>query len=154
VVDSEATHHMTSLDRLFSYLETCFRPMIFMGDDSLTKVCGKSRVDLKNGFFQCLLHVLKLSINILSIYQITNSSSREKVEFNPNSIIIFDLSNGSKIVVDEVNQYSRLYSFSHFTHKYDYMSLLTHSNEEYRLLDTTLEYRYFQSSPHLHLHCH
>jgi hypothetical protein len=31
--DSWSTHHMASSDRLFSYLQTCSRPPIFMGDD-------------------------------------------------------------------------------------------------------------------------
>jgi hypothetical protein len=69
-------------------------------------------------------------VNLLSIYQITHSGSGKKVEFTPDSVIISDLSDGSKIVVGEVNHHSRLYTFSHFTHKYDYISLLTHANED------------------------
>jgi hypothetical protein len=130
VLDSGATHHMASLDRLFSYLETCSRPPIFMGDDSPAEVCGRGRVDLDHGCFQDVLHVLKLSMNLLSIYQITHSGSGKKVEFTLDSVIISDLSDGSKIVVGEVNHHSGLYTFSHFTHKSDYVSLLTHANEE------------------------
>jgi hypothetical protein len=69
-------------------------------------------------------------MNLLSIYQITHSGSGKKVEFTPDLVIIYDSSNGSKIVVGEVNCYSRLYTFSHFTHKSDYVSLLTHANEQ------------------------
>jgi hypothetical protein len=72
-------------------------------------------------------------VNILSIYQITHSGSGKKVEFTPELNYYFVLSDGSKIVVGEVNHHSRLYTFSHFTHKYDYVSLLTHANEESRL---------------------
>jgi hypothetical protein len=72
-------------------------------------------------------------MNLLSIYQITHSSSRKKVEFTSDSAIISDLSHGSKIVVGEVNHHSRLYTFSHFTHKSDYIYLLTHANEESKL---------------------
>jgi len=35
VLDLGATHHMASSNRLFSYLETCSGPLIFMEDDSL-----------------------------------------------------------------------------------------------------------------------
>jgi hypothetical protein len=55
------------------------------------------------------------------------------VDLNPDSIIIFDLSDCSKIVVGKVNHHSRLYTLSDFTHKYDYVYLITHGNEESRL---------------------
>ena len=55
------------------------------------------------------------------------------MELTLNSIILSDLSDGSKIVVGEVNYHSRLYTFSHFTHKYDYVYLTTRANEESRL---------------------
>jgi hypothetical protein len=133
VLDSGATHHMASLDRLFSYLETCSGPPIFMGDDSLVDVCGRDRVDLDHGCFYDVLHVSKVLVNLLSIYQITHSGSRNKAKFTPESVIISNLSDGSKIVVGEVNHHSRFYTLSHFTHKSDYVSLLTHANEESRL---------------------
>jgi hypothetical protein len=51
VIDSGATHHMASLDRILSYLETCSGPSIFMGDDSPVEVCSRGRVYLEYGFF-------------------------------------------------------------------------------------------------------
>jgi hypothetical protein len=120
---------MASSDIIFSYLDTCSRPLIFMGDDSHAEVCGRGRFYLDHGCFQDVLHVMNISMNLLSIYQIIHSGSRKKVEFIMDSVIIFDLSDGSKIVVGEVNYHSRLYTFSHFTHNFYYISLLTHSNE-------------------------
>jgi hypothetical protein len=38
MLDSRTTHHMSSSDRLLSYLDTCFIPPMFMGDDSSAKV--------------------------------------------------------------------------------------------------------------------
>jgi hypothetical protein len=133
VIDSKATLHMASSDRLLSYLETCSRPSIFMGDDSLAEVCGRDRVNLDHGCFQDVLDVLNFSMNLLSIYQTTHLVLGKKVEFIPDSVIIFDSLDGSKIVVGEVNHHSRLYAFSHFTHKSDYVSILTHANEESKL---------------------
>jgi hypothetical protein len=69
------------------------------GDDSPAKVCGRCRVDLDHGCFQDVIHVLKLSMNLLSIYQITHSGSGKKLEFTLDSVIIFDLSDGSKLLL-------------------------------------------------------
>jgi hypothetical protein len=88
-------------------------------------------------------------VNILSIYQITHSGSRKKLEFTPDSVIIFDLSYGSKIVVGEVNHLSRLYTLSHFTHKYDYVSLLTHTNEKSKLCHKSFGHLNFKYLDHL-----
>ena len=133
VLDSGDTHHTTSLYRLFSYLETCSRQPIFMGDYSPIDVCGRGRVYLDHGCFQDVLHVPNILVNLLSICQITHSCLGKKMDFTPQSFIIFDLSDGSKIVVGEVNHHFKLYTFSHFTDKYDYVSLLTHDNEDSRL---------------------
>jgi hypothetical protein len=63
-------------------------------------------------------------MTILSIYQITHLGSRKKVEFTSDSVIIFYLSDGSKIIFGEVNHHSRLYTLSQFTHEYDYIYIL------------------------------
>jgi hypothetical protein len=85
-------------------------------------------------------------VNLLSINKITHLGSGKKVEFNPDSVIIFDLSNGLKIIVGEVNHHSRLYTFSKFTHKYDYISILTYDNEYYIFLFNTLYILFIQRS--------
>jgi hypothetical protein len=72
-------------------------------------------------------------MNLLSIYHFSHLGSGKKVDFTPNLVIISNLSDGSKIVVGEVNHHFKLYTFSHFTNKYDYVSLLTHDNEDSRL---------------------
>ena len=69
-------------------------------------------------------------MNILSIYQITHLGSVKKVEFTPRLVIIYDLLDGSKIAIGEVNHHSRLYTFSHFTHKSNYVYIIKHANEE------------------------
>jgi hypothetical protein len=58
----DATH-----DNLSSS-EPCTSTPILMGDDTLVKVCGEGRVYLDNGCYKNVLHVLKLYVNIFSIY--------------------------------------------------------------------------------------
>jgi hypothetical protein len=94
VLNSGDTHHMASSDRFFSYLESCSRPLIFMGDDYIVEVFSRGRFDLDNGLFQNVLHSQNISVNLLSIYQITHSGLGKKVEFTPDSVIIFYLSDG------------------------------------------------------------
>jgi hypothetical protein len=54
-----------------SSLSPCSRPPILMGDDTPIAVAGEGRVELHNGIFENVIHVPKLSINLLSVYQIT-----------------------------------------------------------------------------------
>jgi hypothetical protein len=62
---------MTTKEEVFSSLSPCSRPRILMGDDTPVAVAGEGRVKLHNGSFENVLHVPKLSMNLLSVYQIT-----------------------------------------------------------------------------------
>jgi hypothetical protein len=66
-------------------------------------------------------------MNILSMYHITHSGSRKKVEFTPDSVSIFDMQNNSKIVIGEINHKSQLYNFTKFI-EHDSYVLLTHAD--------------------------
>ena len=88
-----------------------------MGDETPIEVCGKGIVSLEAGYFDNVLHVPSLSMNLLSIYQITHSGSGRKVEFYPDSVVISDLKTGSKIAHGVADHHSRLYSFSNFIPK-------------------------------------
>jgi hypothetical protein len=63
-------------DILYS-VTPCTGPPILMGDDSLVKVIGKGRVELDHGSYENVLHVPKLSMNNLSVYQITHRLSQK-----------------------------------------------------------------------------
>jgi hypothetical protein len=102
-------------------------PPILMGDDTPVEVTGQGRVDLQHGSFENVLHVPKLSMNLLSIYQITHTGTGKRVEFTPGFMTIYDMHDNSKIVVGEVNHQSRLYTFSKFIAKYEPALLLTHA---------------------------
>jgi hypothetical protein len=68
IVDSGASHHMVSLEAVYSSLDACKGPPILMGDNSSVEVTDKGRIELTNGSFENMLHVPKLSFNLLFVY--------------------------------------------------------------------------------------
>jgi hypothetical protein len=59
---------MAVKEEVFSSLSPCSRPPILMGDDTPTVVEGEGRVELHNGSFENVVHVPKISMNLLSVY--------------------------------------------------------------------------------------
>jgi hypothetical protein len=103
-----------------------------MGDNSSVEVTGKGRIELTNRSFENVLHVPKLSVNLLSMYQMTNFVSGKKFIFTPNFVDIYNMQTNSRVSTDEVNHQSRLYTFSEFIEP-DYALLLTHADESSRI---------------------
>jgi hypothetical protein len=68
IVDSGESHHIVASKKLYSYLYVCKGPPIMMGDNSSVKVIDKRRIELTNASFENVLHVSKLSVNLLSVY--------------------------------------------------------------------------------------
>ena len=68
IIDSGASHHMAAAKEVYSSLDACKGPPILMGDDSPIEVTGKGRVELSHGSFEDVLHLLKLLVNMLSVY--------------------------------------------------------------------------------------
>jgi hypothetical protein len=62
---------MASIEELFTSLSPFSRPPILMGDDIPVAVAGEERVELHNGSFENVLYVPNISMNLLSVYQIT-----------------------------------------------------------------------------------
>jgi hypothetical protein len=117
-----------------------------MGDKSSIEVIGKGRIELTNGSFKNVLHVPKLFVNLLSVYQMTDSSTKKKVVFTPNSMDIYNMQSNSRVATGEVNHLSRLYTFSEFIEP-DSALLLTHANESSRIWHKRfghLNFRYMQ----------
>jgi len=75
---------MASSKGEFSSIKESTKSPIYLGDATPTKVCGEGIVDLEGGCFTNFLHVPSLSINLISIYQITHFGSGRKVDFIPN----------------------------------------------------------------------
>jgi hypothetical protein len=132
IVDSGASHHMAASKVVYSSLDACKGPPILMGDNSSVKVTGKGRIELTNGGFENMLHVPKISVNLLSVYQMKNFGTGKKVLFTPNSMDIYDMQTNSMVSTGEVNHQSRLYTFSKFIEP-DSALLLTHADESSRI---------------------
>jgi hypothetical protein len=126
IKDYGASHHMTAKEEVFTSLSSCCEPHILMGDDTPIIVAGEGRVELPNTSFENVLHVQKISINLLLVYQITQIGKR--VEFTSDSITLLDMDVSSIIAVGEVDHKSRLYNFTKFT-DYDSSLLITHAND-------------------------
>jgi hypothetical protein len=117
-----------------------------MRNNSSVEVTGKGRIELTNGSFENVMHVPKLSVNLLSIYQMTNFDTENKFIFTPNSVHIYDMQTNSRVATSEVNHQSRLYTFSEFI-ELDSPLLLTHADESSRIWNErfgNLNFRYMQ----------
>ena len=79
IIDYGASHHMAAKEEVFTSLSSCSGPPILMADDTPIEFVGEGRVELPNGSFENVLHVPNISINLLSVYQITQIGKR--VEF-------------------------------------------------------------------------
>ena len=123
---------MVSTKEALSSLYACKGPPILMGEYSLVEITDKGRIKLNHGSFEDVLHVPKISVNILSIYQITHYGTRKRVEFTLDAVNIFDIQINSKVATSEVNHKSRLYTFSEFIEP-DSSLLLRHGDDISRL---------------------
>jgi hypothetical protein len=94
-----------------------------MWGDIPVAVAREGRVELHNGSFENVLHVPKISMNLLSVYQITQKG--KKVEFTSDSVSIIEMHDNSIIAIGEVDHKSRLYKFTKFVDD-DSSFLLTH----------------------------
>jgi hypothetical protein len=75
IVDSGSSHHMVALEAVYSSLDAYKGPPILMGENSSIEVTNKGRIELTNGSFENVLHVPKISVNLLCMYQMMNSGT-------------------------------------------------------------------------------
>jgi hypothetical protein len=124
IIDSGASHHKEFKEEVFTSLSSCSGPPILMGDDTPVAIEGEGRVELHNGSFDNFLHVPKISMNLLSVYQITQKG--KKVEFSTLDLVpVIDMHDNSIIAIGEVDHKSRLYKFTIFFYD-DSFILITH----------------------------
>eukprot|EP00253_Pinus_taeda_P023732 PITA_23732 len=138
---------MASSKESFSSLHAYSGPPILMGDNSAVAATRQGRVQFEEGSFENVLHIPRLSVNLLSVYQMTHTGSGRKVEFTPDSVRIYDMQTNLKIAFGKVNDQSHLYTFSDFVPQLDSIFLLTHANEESRIWHERfghLNFRYMQ----------
>ena len=137
---------MDASKAVYSSFDACKGPRILMVDNSSVEVTGKGRIELTNESFENVIHIPKLSINLLSVYQMTNSSTRKKFMLTPNYVDIYNMQTNSRVATGEVNHQSRLYTFSEFIEP-DSTLLLTHVDESSRIWHERfghLNFRYMQ----------
>ena len=117
-----------------------------LGNDSRVDITGKGRIELNHGSFEDVLHVPKLLVSLLSVYQITHFGTGKRVEFTHDAVNIFDIQSNSKVATGEVNHKSRLHTFSEFIEP-DFALLLTHADDSSRLWQERfghLNFRYME----------
>ena len=103
IVDSGESHHMVASKAVYSSLDAYKCPPIIMGDNSSIEVTNKGRIELTNGSFENLMHVPKIFVNLLSMYQMTNFGTGNKFIFTQNSMDIYEMKTNSKVVIGVVN---------------------------------------------------
>ena len=94
---------MASSKESFSSLHAYAGPPILMGDNFVVAATGQGRVQFKDGSFENVLHIPRLSVNLLSVYQMTHTGSGRKVEFTPDSVSIYDMQTNLKIASGKVS---------------------------------------------------
>jgi len=72
ILYSGASHHITTKNNVLSSISACMGPPVLMRDDTPVEVIGQGRIKLPHEIFENVLHVPKLSMNLLSTYQITH----------------------------------------------------------------------------------
>ena len=133
VIDSGASRHMVSTKEAFSSLDMSKGPQIVLGDDTLTEILGKGRIDLDHGQFSNVLYVPGLASNLLSVYQMTHTGSPKKFIFSPDEVEITEISSGKFIAKGVANHAQKVYMVSHFLPYSNPSTLLIHANEESKL---------------------
>jgi hypothetical protein len=79
IVDSRESRHMPTSKEVYSSLDACKGPPILMGDNSYVEVTDKGRIEPTNGSFKNVLHVPKIYVNLLSMYQMMNSGTDKEI---------------------------------------------------------------------------
>jgi hypothetical protein len=137
---------MEATKEVYSSLDACKGPPILMGGNSPFEVTGKGRIELTNGSFDNVLHIPNFFVNLLSMYQMTNSDTRKRVIFPHDVVGIYDMQTNYRVATSEVNHQSGLYTFSEFIEP-DFALLLTHADESSRIWHKRfghLNFRYMQ----------
>ena len=88
IIDYGASNHMVACKDSFTSLDYDGCISIHMRDDSQISSKGKGIVQLEHGSLKNVLYVPSLASNLLSVYQITNTSFPKRVTFSPNDVDI------------------------------------------------------------------
>jgi len=89
---------MEAVETVYPSISSWMGPLILMVYDTSVEVIGQGRVEIPHRSFENVLHVPKLSMNLLFVYQIMHSSTGKRVEFTLDSVTIYDMCDNSTIV--------------------------------------------------------
>ena len=107
IIDSGASDHMTNSHHLFSSYTPCAGNL--RADGSLATVAGKGSIRISDSItLESVLHVSKLSCNLLSISQLTKHSNFS-VKFLSSHCVFQNLS--SVTTIGSAKEYERIYYF-------------------------------------------
>lgn len=98
IVDSGATDHMTGNSKFFlSYTPSSGQQKVQLADGTFSTVAGKGKIRLSQSIFlQDVLHVPKLTYNLISVSKLTNDLSCG-ANFSKHACVFQDLETGKKI---------------------------------------------------------
>jgi hypothetical protein len=146
IVDLGASYHMATKKELYSSFNAYKGPPILMGNNSPVEVIDKGIIELTNIRFDNMLHIPKLFINLIYMYQMKKYGTKKRVIFTPDAVDVYDMQTNYMVATSEVNNQSRLYTFFEFIEP-DSALLLAHANESSRIwheMSGNLNFRYMQ----------
>ena len=79
---------MASVRDFFTSMYGNCGPTVRMGDDSEIQAKGVGRIDLEDGYFNNVLFVPDLAVNLLSVYQMTHTRESKRVTFTLDEVNI------------------------------------------------------------------
>lgn len=100
---------MASSLGMFSSYEHHHFPQILLGNNSYMSVIRSGSIEVDGGTFNNILCVLRLSTNLISIYQSIHSGIDKKIEFTPDLELIKYLHSRELVAVGNVDHASQLY---------------------------------------------
>ena len=104
-------------------------PNVQMCDDSKIHAKGVGKIDLEDAYFNNVLYVPELAVNLLSIYQITHTGESKRVTFTTNVVEIAEISSNQVVALGCADHQVRMYKFSKFLPNSRGKVLISHSNE-------------------------
>ena len=122
-------------------------PAVCMGDDCEIQAKGIGRIDLEDGYFNNVLFVHDLVVNLLLVYQMNHTGQSKRVTFTPNTVDIAEISTNKVVALVFSDHQARMYKFSKFLPNSSGQALLSHANETNKTWNEIfghMNYKYLQ----------
>ena len=99
---------MASIKYFFTSMYLDSGPTVRMGDDLEIQAKGIGNIDLEDGYFNNVLFVLDLAVNLTSVYQITHTIESKRVTFNPYTMEIVDIYTNKVVALGFADHLARM----------------------------------------------